>query len=156
MRTSDYRESTRERDDKAILRGLVKNTDYGGMTFTTLRKYVTLDTGDATTTVGLTPNGTIFHAALRVSTAIASLDSADHHIQLGIAGTTDKYIDKANGSSATSIALNIKDVYEFDPDIGKETAALILTVTGGSDSTPSAGAVELQIVYLVHANLANG
>ncbi len=156
MRSSDWREQYRGRDDKAILRGLVANTDYGGMTFNVLRSKVTLDTTDAETNVGLTPTGTIFHAALRVSVAIVDLDSADHHIQLGVSGTTDKYIDKANGSAATSIALNTKDVYGFDPDKGKETAALILTITGGADNTPSAGEVELEIVYLSHDNLADG
>lgn len=116
---------------------------------------VTLATDGATTTVGLTPGGTIFGASMIVSTAIAGLDSADHHIQLGIAGTVAKYIDVANGASATSIAQNKKGHYGFNPATGVESAALILTITAGADQTPTAGAVDLDIVYAAQADLAN-
>ena len=156
MRTSDWRETDRVWRDKQILRELVNTKDkVGGMRFSETRKLVTLSTSGATTSVGLTPAGVIMHAAIRVSTAIARLDSADPHVQLGISGTTDKYIDKANGSSATSIAANIKDVYKFNPSTGIETAALILTITAGSDQTPSAGIVEFEVIHLDHSNLTD-
>jgi hypothetical protein len=116
---------------------------------------ITLATDGETTAVGLTPAGPILSAAIRVSTAIAGLDEADHHIQLGVAGTTDKYIDVANGSSATSIALNTKDSYVFDPADAPEAAALILTITGGSDVTPSSGAVEVEVIYMAANDLDN-
>lgn len=127
-----------------------------GLTIVHFTDTVTLDTGDAETDVGLTPNGVILHAAIRVSTAIAGLDSADHHIQLGINGASDRYVDVANGSAATSIAVNVKDHYVGDPATnGPETSALVLTVTGGSDNTPSAGAVEVEVIYIAHTDLAD-
>lgn len=116
---------------------------------------VTLDTGDAETAVGLTPAAVLLSAAIRVSTEIAGLDSADHHIQLGINGTSDKYIDVAQGSSATTISANKKGSYTFDPTDGVEASALVLTITGGSDNTPSAGAVEVEVVYLDSSDLAD-
>ena len=115
---------------------------------------VTLATDGATTSVGLTPDGIVLSAAIRVSTAITALDSADHHIQLGVSGTLDKYCDVANGEAATSIALNKKGHYVGNP-VG-EAAALILTITGGADMTPDGGAVEVEVVYIARANLADG
>lgn len=116
---------------------------------------ITLDTGDAETAVGLTPDGVLLSAAIRVSTEIAGLDSADHHIQLGINGTSDKYIDKAQGAAATTISANKKDNYTFNPDDGIEASALVLTVTGGGDNTPSAGAVEVEVIYITSSDLAD-
>lgn len=125
----------------------------GLWTLKRVNKIVTVDTGGATTSTGITPSGQVFAAALRVSTAIAGLDSADHHIQLGVSGTADKYVDKANGSSATSIALNKKGHYAGAPVA--ETLELILTITGGSDQTPSSGAVEIDVLYAELADLAD-
>jgi hypothetical protein len=129
-----------------------------GTAFNLKRFYsvVTLATDSATTTVGLTPGAVIMAAAIRVSTQVDGLDSADHHIQLGVAGTTGKYVDAANGSAATSIAKNVKGHYTFDPTTDTEAAALILTITEGGDQTPSAGAVEVEVIYLAASDLANG
>ena len=116
---------------------------------------VTLDTGDAETAVGLTPSATIISAAIRVSTQIDGLDSADHHIQLGINGSADKYIDVAQGGASTSISVNKKGNYVFDPSDGVESAALVFTITGGSDQTPTAGAVEVEVVYFDSVDIAD-
>lgn len=142
--------------DVATFKGSDKSFNIG-TAFNLKRFYsiVTLATDGATTTVGLTPGAVIMAAAIRVSTAIAGLDEADHHIQLGIVGTTDKYVDVANGSAATSIAKNVKGHYTFDPTTDTEAAALILTITGGADQTPSAGAVEVEVIYLAASDLAN-
>jgi len=143
--------------DVATFKGSDKSFNIG-TAFNLKRFYsiVTLATDGATTTVGLTPGAVIMAAAIRVSTAIAGLDSADHHIQLGVAGTTGKYVDAANGSAATSIAKNVKGHYTFDPTTDTEAAALILTITEGGDQTPSAGAVEVEVIYLAASDLANG
>lgn len=125
----------------------------GGYETVRFHETITLDTGDAETNVGLTPNGVVLHAAIRIATEVVGLDSADHHVQLGVSGTTDRYADASQGSSATTIAVNKKDHYTFDLSIGAETSALILTVTGGSDNTPSAGAVEVEIVYISNSDL---
>ena len=131
------------------------NIALGGMTITRTVADVTLATDGATTSTGITPAGVIMGASLIVTTAIAGLDAADHHIQLGVSGTTDKYIDVANGSSATSIAQNTKDSYTLTPSAGVETAELILTITGGADQTPTAGAVKLEIIHLAQTDLAD-
>jgi len=70
-----------------------------GMAVTRFHDTITLATDAATTTIDLTPGGLILSAAIRVSTEILGIDAADHHLQLGITGTTDKYIDKAHGAS---------------------------------------------------------
>jgi len=119
-----------------------------GCNLKVLKSTVTLDTGDAETSVSLTPSGVILSAAIRVSTAIAGIDSADHHIQLGVNGTSDKYIDVAQGGAQTSIDVNKKGTYTFDPTDGVEAAAVVLTITGGADSIPTSGAVEIEIVYM--------
>jgi hypothetical protein len=116
---------------------------------------VTLATDGAETDVGLTPDGVILSAAIRVSTEIAGLDEADHHIQLGLNGSADKYIDVAQGAAATTISVNKKGNYTFNTTSGKEDAALKLTITGGADQTPSAGAVEVEIMYLAATDLAD-
>ena len=116
---------------------------------------VTLDTGDAETDVGLTAGAVIMSAAIRVAGQITGLDSADHHIQLGINSNSTKYIDVAQGSAQTTIDVNIKDSYTFDTTVGQESAALVLTITGGSDNIPSGGSVEVEIIYLDSANLAD-
>lgn len=116
-----------------------------------VHKYITLDTADATTSTGITPTGRVQSVQMIVREEITGLDSADHHVQVGVSGTTDKYIDKANGSSATSIAQNIKDHYTGDP--ASETAELIITITGGADNTPTGGVVELRVVYLPFGDL---
>lgn len=118
------------------------------------QKIVTLATDGETTEVGLTPAGVILAAAIRVSTQITGLTSGDNHIQLGVAGTLDKYADAAQGASATTISVNKKASYAGAPVA--ESAALILTVVGGADATPSAGAVEVEVLYIARANLANG
>ena len=116
---------------------------------------VTLATDGAETAVGLTPAGILLTAAIRVSTEIAGLDSADHHIQLGMNGTADKYIDVAQGGAATTISVNKKGNFLADFTDTKEAAALTLTITGGSDQTPSSGAVEVEVVYLAAVDLAS-
>ena len=116
---------------------------------------VTLATDAAETDVGLTPNGILITAAIRVSTEIAGLDEADHHIQLGINGTSDKYIDVAQGGAATTISVNKKGNFLTDYTDTKETSALKLTITGGGDTTPSAGGVEVEVVYIAAADLAD-
>lgn len=131
------------------------NIALGGMTINRTVATVTLSTGGATTSTGITPAGTILGASLIVSTAIAGLDSADHHIQLGVSGTANKYIDVANGSAATSIAQNKKGSYTLNPSVGSESAELILTITGGADQTPTAGAVTLEVIHLSQTDLAN-
>lgn len=116
-------------------------------------KEITLSTSTATTSTGITVAKTFAGLKSIVSEAITGLDSADHHYQVGVSGTTDKYIDKANGAAATSIAKNTKAVYDFDPDIGKESAELIITITGGSDQTPDAGKIKLEVLYFETENL---
>lgn len=117
---------------------------------------ITLDTGGATTNVGLTPNCVIISAAIRVSVQIDGLDAADHHIQLGVAGTTNKYCDAAEGAANAYISVNKKDHYTYDPTIGTEAAALILTITGGGDQTPTAGKCYVEVIYLDSSDLPNG
>lgn len=119
------------------------------------RAIVTLSTTGATTTVGLTPNAVVMSAAIRVSTQVDGLDAADHHIQLGVAGTTDKYVDVAEGAANAYISVNKKGNFTFNPAYDKETNALILTITGGADQTPTAGAVEVEVIYLAGVDLAN-
>ena len=114
---------------------------------------ITLDTGDAETDVGLTAGAVIMSAAIRVAGQITGLDSADHHIQLGINGVSNKYIDVAKGASQTTIDVNVKDSYTFDTTVALESAALVLTITGGGDNIPSGGSVEVEIMYLASANL---
>ena len=114
---------------------------------------VTLDTGDAETLVGLTPNAVIMSAAIRVSTQITGLDSANHSIRLGVNGVSNKYINVAQGSSQTTIDVNVKSKFTFTTAAGTESAALVLTIEGGSDNIPSGGAVEVEIIYLDSANL---
>jgi len=116
---------------------------------------VTLATDNAETDVGLTPAAVILTAAIRVSVEIQGLDSADHHIQLGINGSAAKYVDVAQGSAATTISVNKKGNYKFDPSTGTEAAALKLTITGGADQTPTAGKVYVEVIYLESANLAD-
>jgi hypothetical protein len=116
---------------------------------------VTLATDNAETDVGLTPSAVILSGAIRVSEEIAGLDSADHHVQLGINGAADKYIDVAQGSAATTISVNKKGKYTFDPTTDTEAAALKLTITGGGDTTPSAGKVYVEVIYLDSTNLAD-
>jgi len=109
---------------------------------------VTLATDGATTSTGITPTGTVLAISASVITAIAGLDSADHHYQIGVSGTTDKYIDKANGSASTSIAVNTKDQYFLDTAKAVDGGELIITLTGGSDVTPTGGVVRIEIYYL--------
>jgi len=116
---------------------------------------VTLSTTGAETDVGLTPSAVILSAAIRVSVEIADLDSANHHIQLGINGTPAKYIDVAQGAAATTISVNKKGNYKFDPTTDTEATALKLTITGGADQTPTAGKVYVEVIYLDSANLAD-
>jgi hypothetical protein len=118
---------------------------------------VTLNVAGAETDVGLTPNGLILSACIRVSTQIDDLDNADHHIQLGLNADSDKYIDVAQGAASTSISKNKKGTYSFGAGLGlgTESSALKLTITGGGDNTPSAGAVEVEVIYLATATLAD-
>lgn len=118
-------------------------------------KIVTLNTGGEETDVGLTPNAVIMSAAIRVSTEIQGLDSNNHTINLGLNGNIAKYISVAHGSAATTIAKNKKDSYTFDPTTDTESTALKLTIGVGTDKTPSAGAVEVEVLYLDSANLAD-
>ena len=128
---------------------------FGGLAVKKFHEVVTLSTAGATTNVGLTPGGVVLHAAVRVATEIAGLDSNNHAVNLGVSGTADKYCDVPHGSSATTIAKNKKGHYAFDPEVGVEASALILTIDGGSDNTPSAGAVEVEVVYQVSLDLAD-
>lgn len=114
---------------------------------------VTLDTTGAETNVGLTPAGPMISAAIRVSTQITGLDSADHHIKLGVSGMTDKYIDVSQGGAATTIDVNKKGNSGMDGFGTPEEEALILTIDGGADNTPSAGAVEVEIHYWALSDL---
>jgi hypothetical protein len=116
---------------------------------------VTLATDNAETDVGLTPAAVILSAAIRVSVQIDGLDSADHHIQLGINGNASKYIDVAQGGAAQNISVNKKGNYKFDPTTDTEAAALKLTITGGTDQIPTAGKVYVEVIYLDSANLAD-
>ena len=135
--------------------GALDHTVHRGLSIKKFTDTVTLDTGDAETAVGLTPSATIISAAIRVSTQITGLDSADHHIQLGINGSGDKYIDVAQGGASTTIDVNKKGNYVFDPDTGPEAAALVFTITEGGDQTPTAGAVEVEVIYFDSNDLAD-
>lgn len=106
---------------------------------------VTLAT-DSDTTAVFTPTGKILHAAHRVSSQITGLDSADHHALLGTAADTDKYGDASQGSSSTTIDVNKKAHYAGD--VVRETAQIVITITGGSDNIPSGGAVEVYFEYI--------
>ncbi len=129
--------------------------DIGGMGI----KYVTSDEDvaidGATTTTTLTPTGQVLGMRISVIDAITGLDSADHHIQIGVSGTTDKYIDVANGSAATSIAVNTKDEYSINTAKAADGGAIIFTITGGSDVTPTAGTVRIQYWCLNVAAIAD-
>jgi hypothetical protein len=117
---------------------------------------VTLATDGAETAVGLTPSAVILSAAIRVSTQITGLDSATHTINLGINGAATKYIAVSQGAIATTIDVNKKGHYTFDPTTDTEAAAVVLTIAGdGADNTPTGGAVEVEIIYLVGADLAS-
>jgi hypothetical protein len=119
---------------------------------------VTLSTAGATTSVGLTPDGVILAAAIRVATQVTGLTSVDNHIKLGTTNMVDNYNygDLANGSAATTIAVNSKDSYVADFSSGTTISdALILKVVGGADVTPSAGTVEVEVVYAVSADIAS-
>lgn len=127
--------------------------DEGVFNFKRFHDTITLDTGDEETDVGLTPAAVIISAAIRVSTEITGLDSANHHIQLGINGSATRYIDVAQGNGQTSIDVNKKGCFTFDPAKGTEENALVLTVAGGADNIPDAGAVEVEVIYLAARDL---
>lgn len=126
-----------------------------GLNTKRFRALVTLDITDAETAVGLTPNAVILAAAIRVSTQVTGLDDAVHTISLGINGAATKYCTATNAGSATTISVNVKNNYTFDPSLDKETNALVLTIGGGADQTPSAGACEVEIIYLAGVDLAD-
>jgi hypothetical protein len=123
------------------------------LNFSRFYSEITLDTGDAETDVGLTPSAVIVSAAIKVSVQVDGLDSADHHIKLGVSGTTAKYCDASEGGASTSISKNKGAKYTFDPSTDTEASALILTIDGGGDNTPSAGKCYVEVIYLQSANL---
>jgi hypothetical protein len=121
-----------------------------------IHQIIPLATDSDTTAVGVTPNGPVTGYAVRVSTAIAGLDNADHSISLGVAGTTAKYGTVANGAAATSIAVNKKFHGQgLAAGWAPEPLALILTLSGGGDNTPTAGAVEIEIHFIEQSALAD-
>jgi 20S proteasome alpha/beta subunit len=129
--------------------------NFNNFNIKTFTSYVTLITTGDTTAVWLTPWWVILWAAILVSTTIAWLDSADHHIQLWIAGAVDKYVDVANGSAATSIAKNIKKSYLTDFTNTKETEPLILTITWWWDTTPTSWTVIVEVTYITQDDISN-
>ncbi len=126
-----------------------------GLPFKRFHATVTLDTIDEESDVGLTPSAVILSAAIRVSTEIAGLDSDNHTINLGVNGDIAKYASVAEGGASTTISVNKKAKYTFDPTTDTEAAALVLTIGVGTDKTPSAGAVEVEVIYLDSADLAS-
>lgn len=113
-----------------------------------------LATDSDTTDVGLTITGGLIGASIRVGTQITGLDSADHHIKLGIVGTTDLYCDASQGGAATTIDVNKKANSGIILELAA-SASLILTIDGGTDNTPSAGAVEVEVHYWELIDLPN-
>jgi hypothetical protein len=109
-----------------------------------IHKTIALSTAGATTNTGIIPDRVIKLEAC-VAEVITGLDSFDHHVQVGVSGTPGKYVDIANGAAATSIAVNKKGHYSGAPVA--EGSELIITITGGSDRTPSGGALELRLVH---------
>jgi len=105
------------------------------------------------TTAVTTIVGSILAAAIRVDEDITGLDSADHHIKLGIVGTTAKYCDAAQGGASTRIDGNTKNFYAGVPLY--ESVGLILTIDGGGDNIPNAGSVEVMVMYVVQDNMAD-
>lgn len=118
---------------------------------------ITLATDNAETDVGLTPAAVIMSAAIRVSTQIAGLGTAlqTHTVSLGINGTAAKYCTATQGAAGEVIDVNKKAKYIFDPTTDTEAAALKLTVEGGDDNIPSAGAVEVEVIYMTSTDLAD-
>lgn len=134
----------------ANLKSILDNAE--GLRIRVFHETVTLVTDGHTTNIGLDPDATVLHAAIRVSTEIAGLASADNSITLND-GTID-YCTAAQGATATTIAVNKKGHYVFDPTDGPSSAALALTVDDNSgDRTPSAGAVEVYVVYIENNDL---
>lgn len=119
----------------------------------TFHQLVTLSIAADTTTVGLTPAGVVLGAALRVSTQADGLDAADHTIALGVAGTVNKYGSVAQGAADAFIAVNKKFFYAGIPVV--ETLPLIITITGGADQIPTAGAVEVVVHYYEQVTIPN-
>jgi hypothetical protein len=119
----------------------------------TFHQIITLDITGAETWVGLTPGDNVVAAAIRVDTQIDGLGAADHHIQLGVTGTPTKYCDVAEGDAVTYIESGIGTHWTGTP--AAEPAALLLTIAGGGNNTPSAGTVEVFVVYYHRDNLPN-
>ena len=66
-------------------------------------------------------------------------------MSLGVNGTPTKYATVSQGAAATTIDVNKK--FHGQGSDSVEAAELIITIAGGGDNTPSAGAVELSVVY---------
>jgi hypothetical protein len=114
---------------------------------------VPISTVGATTTILSAPGAIVLGAAFRVSTEIAGLDAADHSLGLGVAGTADKYGTVSQGAADDHIHVNKKAHYHRAAAGDIETNDIILTIGGGADQTPTAGAVEVYIRYEFQTDL---
>lgn len=118
-----------------------------------IHRILVLSTISAATATGVTPIGRVTGVALRVSTEITGLDAADHSIALGIAGTTDKYGTVSQGAADDHIHVNKK--FHGQGGDSPESAELIITIGGGADQIPTAGAVEIEIHFTQQSALAD-
>jgi len=126
-----------------------------GLNIKRKRALVTLSTVAAETSISLTPNAVVLAAAIRVSTLIEGLDNDTHTISLGVNGTPAKYCVATNAGAATTISVNVKANYTLDPSLDKEASAMVLTIGVGEDVIPTAGACEVEVIYLAGVDLAS-
>lgn len=114
---------------------------------------ITLATDGETTPTGLdVPGAIILSANIRVATQVAGLASADNEIEL-TDGTT-VYASLSQGGSATTIAVNKKGGAALSATPVDAELDLVIADNSG-DRTPSAGAVEVEVIYLLAEPLAD-
>jgi hypothetical protein len=126
----------------------------GATTLTgTVTENITLNTGGDTTdsTIDLPANSFILSVTARVTTTIADVDSTT--IQLGDPTTATRFNSTASALTAgtTIVGLNqLQGAISTDAagPVQLSTAKVRITLAGGADNTPSAGAVRITIHYI--------
>jgi hypothetical protein len=133
-------------------RGRIFDPNGGQQTRGTLTENVTLDTNGATTdpTIQIPANSLVLGVTVRVTTGITGIDSTA--LEIGDATTAARFGSiAAFPAGTTGVGLNhLQGGISTDAagPIVTSATAVRLTLSGGTDDTPSAGAVRVTIHYL--------
>jgi hypothetical protein len=138
--------------DATESRGRIFDPNGGQQTRGTLTENVTLDTGGATTdtTIQIPANSLVLGVTVRVTTGITGIDSTA--LEIGDATTSDRFGSIAAFTAGTTgVGLNhLQGGISTDAagPIVTSATAVRLTLSGGTDDIPTAGAVRVTIHYI--------